>query len=343
MNVIKTEFSQIGEGQKCFVIAEIGSNHNGEYDLACEMIARAAEAGVDAVKFQTFQAKHHYSKKTPKIALYDKDIYQLIEELEIDRTWHAKLSLECKRHRIDFLDSPCDAEAIAIAQSVNMPIMKVASFDMVDQGLIRTIARTGKGVMFSTGMANVAEIHQAVTTCRAEGNDQIIVLQCTSLYPAPPELSNLHAMRTMGQMFNVLTGYSDHTMGDHIPLAAVALGARVIEKHYTLDRRMKGPDHAFGIEPRELAEMMKKLREIEAALGDGQKNGPRAQEMELFNKARRSVIARVDLNPGDTIQESDLVIKRPGLGVHPSHLPLLVGRKVRVKIEAEEPVTWDKV
>lgn len=343
MHEVSTNYSKIGDQHPCYVIAEIGSNHNGNYDIACEMMEKAKNAGVNAVKFQTFKAENHYSKKTPKIGMYEENIFDLIKSLEIDRSWHKKLSTECAKLKIDFLDSPCDLEAIALAKSVEMPLMKVASFDMVDLTLIREIAKTGKAVMFSTGMSNLSEIQNAINVCRTENNNKIIALQCTSLYPAPTKLSNLNSMRTMKEMFNIITGYSDHTMGDHIPLAAVAMGAKVLEKHYTLDRKSKGPDHAFAMEPLELKIMIDKIREIEAAFGDGEKNGPRPEEMELFTKARRSIMAKNSIKSGSIIKATDIVIKRPGLGINPAHLEIVIGRVAKVDIEAEEPITWDKI
>lgn len=343
MDFISTPFAKIGGDNPCYIIAEIGSNHNGHFDQACEMIERAAEAGVDAVKFQTFKAKNHYSKKTPQISLYDKGIYELIEELEIDRSWHTKLAKVSRDVGVDFLDSPCDFDAIDLACEVDMPLLKVASFDMVDIRLIDKVSSTGRGVIFSTGMANLSEIETAVNICRNNNNEKIIVLQCTSIYPAPIELSNLKAMDTIKRAFNVIVGYSDHTLGDHIPCAAVAMGAKVIEKHYTLDRNMKGPDHAFAIEPQELDLMVKKIRDIESAIGNGIKNGPRPEEMEHYQKARRSIIAKRNIAAGEIIKDEDLIIKRPGNGVHPSQLPIVVGRKALRDIETDDPITWDSI
>lgn len=343
MKEIFTKQNQIGGNNPCYVIAEIGSNHNGNFDLACEMIEKAAEAGVNAVKFQTFKASSHYSKKTPKISLYEEGIYDLIEKLEIDRSWHKRLSKICDKLNIDFLDSPCDSEAIQLALSVDMPLIKVASFDMVDSRLVDEITRTGKPVIFSTGMANMGEIQNAVNISRSNNNDDIIVLQCTSIYPAPVHLSNLKAMNTIKTAFNVIVGYSDHTLGDHIPLSAVALGAKIVEKHFTLDRSMKGPDHAFAMQPQEFKEMMRKMREIESGFGDGIKNGPREEEMEFYNNARRSIIAARDLEKGQVLTEEDIVIKRPGFGIHPSNLNVVVGRKALVNIEADEPISWNMI
>lgn len=341
--IIKTNFFEIGENRPCYIIAEIGSNHNGNFDMACELIEKAKEAGANAVKFQTFKAKEHYSKKTPKIGLYKEDIYTLIEKLEIDRSWHPKLAALCNKLQLDFLDSPCDTEAIGIAVSVGMPVIKIASYDMVDVRLVEQIARTGKGVMFSTGMSTTAEIETAVNICRTNGNENIVVLQCTSLYPAPARLSNLEAMRTIRNMFGVITGYSDHTLGDHIPCAAVAMGASVIEKHYTLGRSLPGPDHNFAIEPQELKDMVSRMRDIESAMGDGIKNGPREEERELYTKARRSILAKTKISKGQPIREEDLVIKRPGLGIHPSQLLSVIGRVALRDIEEDEPITWEMI
>jgi sialic acid synthase SpsE len=224
-----------------------------------------------------------------------------------------------------------------------MPIIKVASFDMVDVRLIDEISKTGKAVMFSAGMCKLSEIETAVNICRGNGNHNLIVLQCTSVYPAPANLSNLNAMETIRRAFNVITGYSDHTMGDHIACAAVALGAKVIEKHYTLSRKMDGPDHAFAIEPNELAEMVSKIRDIEAGLGDGLKNGPREEEMEFYKKARRSILSSRNISKGEVIQDQDIVIKRPGYGIQPSLIDLVVGRTAKVNIEADSPITWDMI
>jgi N,N'-diacetyllegionaminate synthase len=343
MKTIITPYHKISESDPCYIIAEIGSNHNGNFDQACEMIEKAALCGVSAVKFQTFKASNHYSKKTPNISLYKESIYSLIEKLEINRSWHVKLAEACKRNKVDFLDSPCDSEAIAMAVELNMPIIKVASFDMVDVRIIDEISKTGKALMFSAGMCKISEIETAVNICRENNNNNIIILQCTSVYPAPIHISNLNAMETIKRAFNVITGYSDHTMGDHIACAAVALGAKVIEKHYTLSRKMDGPDHAFAIEPHELANMVTKIRDIEASLGDGMKNGPRAEEMEFYKNARRSILSSRDISKGEIIQDMDIVIKRPGYGIQPSMINLVVGRTAKVNIEADSPITWEMI
>ena len=341
MGNIKTKYGEISKDSPCYIIAEIGSNHNGNFDQAVEMIEKAVDAGVNAIKFQTFKAKNHYSTKTNKISLYKENIYDLIEKLEIDRTWHAKLSKICDQYKIDFLDSPCDKEAIAIALSIDMPLMKVASFDMIDVRLIDEISKTGKGIIFSAGMATMAEIETAVNICRNNNNEQIVVLQCSSIYPAPAKLSNLNAMSTITKAFDVIVGYSDHTLGDHIACSAVAMGAKVIEKHYTLSRELPGPDHPFAIEPDELKDMVIKIREIESAVGNGIKNGPREEEMEFYRNARRSLIASRNIKKGDIIKDEDIVIKRPGYGIHPSLIHNIIGRVAQKDINYDDPITWD--
>jgi sialic acid synthase SpsE len=334
----------VGSGCPAFVIAEIGSNHNGDMDMARRLIDSAAAAGVDAVKFQTFRAAKHYSKHTPGFGYLDNtDTYKLIESLEIDRGWHAPLKACCDDAGVVFMSSPCDDEAIAELTELEMAAFKIASFDLPDTQLIRQAARSGRPVVLSTGMADWSDIQAGVDACRAENNNDIILLQCTSLYPAPPDLSNLRAMETMAAAFGTVTGYSDHTQGDHIALAAVAMGASVIEKHFTLNRNLEGPDHPFAIEPAELSLMISRLREIEAAIGDGRKEGPRAAEQEMFDKGRRSLHARVAIPSGETITADMIAVKRPGLGISPKLHEHVVGRKARVDIEADHWITWDMI
>ena len=203
------------------------------------------------------------------------------------------------------------------------------------------MARTGKPIVLSTGMASWMDIQRALDVMTEEGNDQVILLQCTSLYPAPARLANLRAIASMRQAFSTLVGYSDHTMGDHISLAAVALGACFIEKHFTLDRTSAGPDHPFAIEPLELATMVRHIREVESGMGDGRKPGAREEEQEMALKGRRSLHAGVDIPAGKEISEADLTVKRPGLGISPALRQHVVGRKAGRPIEADEWITWD--
>lgn len=332
---------KIGDEQPCFVIAEIGSNHNQDFDLALRMIDAAAQAGVDAVKFQTFCASSHYSKKSPGFGyLNNVDTYELIRSLELNRSWQADLKQHAEECGVIFFSSPCDSDAIAGLAALDVPAYKVASFDLTDDSLISEIAATGKPLILSTGMATWMDIQFAVDAALSGGNDQIVLLQCTSLYPAPAHLSNLRAIASMRSAFGTLVGYSDHTLGDQIALAAVAMGACIIEKHFTIDRTLTGPDHAFAIEPHEMSDMMRKIREIEAALGNGIKNGPRQEEHEMAKNGRRSLHARVPIAAGQVISTEMLVAKRPGLGISPLLKEHVVGRIARTDIDADQWITW---
>jgi len=333
---------KIGKGHPCFFIAEIGSNHDHDYDKAIQLIDLAAEAKVDAVKFQTFKADDHYSKLAPKFEyLEGADTYSLIKSLEINRDWHGPLKEYTESVGLVFISSPCDFEAIDQLSELDMAAYKVASFDLPDTRLVKKIAEQLKPVILSTGMANLEDIELAIEACNAVKNDQIALLQCTSIYPAPSYLSNLNAMKTMEKRFNLITGYSDHTMGNHICLSAVSLGASIIEKHYTLDRSSEGPDHKFAIEPEELKLLMQEIREVEDAMGDGIKNGPREEELDMYNKGRRSIHASQDIRLGEVIKDEMLVIKRPGLGLHPKFISEITGKIAKVNIKEDEWVTSD--
>lgn len=340
---IKMQDKFLGEGMPSFIIAEIGSNHNQDFSVALKLIDKAAEAGVDAVKFQTFKADSHISKfaQMPNYMKGYNDIHKLIKSLELNREWQSPLKDYAEEKGLIFFSSPCDCEAVDQLESLGVPAHKVASFDLPDLDLIRYIAKTNKPVFLSTGLADWMEIQRALDVCRQEGNEKIILFQCTSLYPAPPSLSNLRAIQTMKTVFNVLTGYSDHTVGDNVPLAAVSMGAVAIEKHFTLDRKMTGPDHAFAIEPDELKLMMKKIREIETAFGDGTKAGPREQEHDLYFKARRSLHAAIDIKKGEIISEKMLISKRPGFGIPIFQKNIVIGRKAQKNIDKDSWISWD--
>ena len=335
---------RIGDGQPCFVIAEIGSNHNHDFSLATRMIDEAAAAGVDAVKFQTFRAESHYSVHTPNFSsLEGGSTIELVKSLELDRSWHAPLKKYCESLNLVFLSSPCDIDAIDELDKLDIAALKVPSCELSDLGLVRHMAQTGRPIILSTGLSDWMDIQRAVDTCRDVGNKDVILLQCTSLYPAPARLSNLRAIRVMREAFGVLTGYSDHTEGDQVCLASVALGACVVEKHVTLDRTLPGPDHPFSMEPAQLKQMMQRLREVEAAMGDGAKTGPRLAEREMFEKGRRSLHAKTRIAKGDIITREMIITKRPGLGIPPYMVDTVVGRVARSDIEADQWITWEMV
>ena len=337
----------IGDGEPCFIVAEAGANHNRDLGMAKELIAVAAEAGADAVKFQTYSAETLYSKQTPKFTylegLTDKSTWDLIKEIELPREWQAELAEEAKKRGILFMSTPFDHRAVDELDALGVPVFKVASFEIVDLPLVRHAASKGKPMIISTGLADYEDIQDALAACREAGNDKVVLLQCASLYPAPPERINLRAMETMRRAFGTLVGLSDHTLGIHVAVAGAALGACVIEKHYTLSRSLKGPDHPFAIEPGELRELVRQVREVEAALGDGRKLGPAPEEMEMHQKARRSLVAARAIPKGAHIERDMLTIKRPGFGIKPKYLDLVVGRVAKVAIEEDTVLTWEMV
>ena len=342
--VFKIGNKEVGQGSSCYVIAEIGSNHNQDFDLALKTIEEAAKAGVDAVKFQTFRAKDHVSKKSPSIEYLDNvDIHKLIKSLELNRAWQEDLQKHALSFGVDFFSSPCDIDAIRSLEKLDVPAYKVASFDLTDDKLITSLASTGKPVILSTGMATWMDIDLAIQSCKKVGNDQVALLQCTSLYPAPASLSNLRSMKTLRCAFSQVVGYSDHTVGIHIPIAAVAMGASILEKHITLDKTLPGPDHNFALEPKELRQMMIQIREIESAFGDGLKNGPREEEIEMAEKGRRSLHAKVDIKKGEIITDEMISIKRPGKGIEPFMRKYVIGRAAVRDIENDHWITWDMI
>jgi len=335
----------VGEGEPCFVIAEAGANHNRDLAMGKALIDVAADAGADAVKFQTYSAETLYSKHTPRFSylegVSDKDTWDLIKAIELPREWQEELAAHAARREVRFLSTPFDHRAVDELAALGVPAYKIASFEIVDLPLIGHAASRGRPMILSTGLASYEDIADALGACAAAGNADVILLQCASLYPAPPRRMNLRAMATMRQAFGVPVGLSDHSLGIHVASAAVALGACVVEKHFTLDRRLPGPDHPFAVEPGELRDMVKQIRDVEAALGDGLKLGPAPEEEEMHQKARRSLIAARAIPRGARIERAMITIKRPGFGIRPKFVDLVVGRIAKVDIEEDTVLTWE--
>jgi len=333
----------VGHDEPCFIIAEAGSNHNGSLEQARKMIDVAAESGADAIKFQIFKAESLYSKYTPEFSyLKGKNPYELIKSIETPREWIKELARYCKDKNIDFLASVFDFDAVDLLHKY-VTAFKIASFEIVDLELLKYAAAKGKPMIISTGMANLSEIEDAINAMKSIGNEDIILLHCNSLYPTPVEIVNLKAIETMKNAFKMPIGFSDHTLGIHIPIAAVAMGACVIEKHFTLDRNLPGPDHSFAIEPDELKEMVICIREVEKAKGNGIKEKSELESEEMYIKARRSIHAKVDILKGTKLKRDMLIIKRPGYGIKPKFIDIVVGRDVKKDIKEDEWITWDMV
>ncbi len=338
----------VGEGEPCFIIAEAGVNHNGDVNLARKLIDVAKDAGADAVKFQTFKAEDVVTETAEK-APYQKEStdigesqFEMIKKLELSQKDFEELSDYAQKKGILFFSSPFDKGSVDLLDEMGVPAFKVASGEITNFPLLRHIAQKKKPVILSTGMAVPDEIEEALEAIRQEGVDEIILLHCVSCYPAKIEDVNLRAMETLRQAFRLPVGLSDHTLGITIPVAAVALGACVIEKHFTLDKKLPGPDHRASLEPRELKEMIKAIRDAEKSLGNGIKRLTVA-EKENKKAARRSIVARVDIPTGAVITEEMLDVKRPGNGLEPKLIDSIVGRKANENIMSGEVVTFSKV
>lgn len=318
---------------KTLIIAEAGVNHNGDMALAKKLIAAAADSGADLVKFQTFIASNLVSKSAPK-AEYQKNVtdpeesqQEMVRKLELSRENHYELIDECKRKGIGFFSTAFDLESVDLLEEFGSKLVKVPSGELTNLPYLRYLTRKGKPVLLSTGMASLGEIEAAINVIEQAGTprENITVLHCTTEYPTPMEDVNLRAMVNIGNALGVKVGYSDHTSGIEIPIAAVALGATVIEKHFTLDRNLPGPDHRASLEPDELKAMVAGIRNIERALGDGIK---RPSPSELKNKpiARKSLVAATDIKAGELFSVENLATKRPGTGVSPMLWDEVIGR-----------------
>ena len=337
----------IGVGAPTYVIAEAGSNHNKDLGIAKQLIDVAADAGADAVKFQTYSGNLIYSRKAESRFLKqwtDRTPAELLEDISLPREWHAELADHARSRGLDFFSAPFDHDAVALLAEVGSPLLKIASGEIVDLPLIRVAAATGLPLIISTGMATLAEVEDAVHAAERAGAPAVGLMQCASVYPAPVERINLRAMDTLRTAFGVPAGLSDHSTGISVPIAAAALGAAFIEKHITLDRGMPGPDHGFAIEPEELVAMVRGVRDAEAAMGDGRKDGPSPEEREEnYTLGRRSLIATRDLPAGTVLRADMITVKRPGFGIAPKHLEIVIGRTLRADVEADDVLTWDVV
>ncbi len=319
-----------------FIIAEAGVNHNGSIDLAKKLINEASDAGADAVKFQTFKAENLVSKSAQK-ADYQKETtdreesqFEMIKKLELDIDTHEELIAYCQMKNILFLSTPFDHESINLLDELELEVFKIPSGEITNLPYLRHIGSLGKRVILSTGMADIGEIEDALDILTEAGTkkENITVLHANTMYPTPMEDVNLRAMVTVGNTFDTAYGYSDHTLGIEVPIAAVAMGASVIEKHFTLDREMEGPDHRASLEPDELAAMVTAIRNIELALGSGIKK-PSPSEMPNMAVARKSIIAKREIKAGEMLTEENLSIRRPGSGISPMRWNEIVGTPAR--------------
>jgi len=328
---------------KVFIIAEAGVNHNGSTELAKKLIDVAAESGADAIKFQTFKAENLVSKNAQK-ADYQKQTtdsqesqFEMIKKLELDIGTHQELMTYCAEKGILFLSTPFDHDSIELLEKLGLNVYKIPSGEITNLPYLKHIGTLNKQVILSTGMANLGEIEDALNILIKAGtqHNNITVLHANTMYPTPMEDVNLKAMQTIGQAFDIAFGYSDHTLGIEVDIAAVAMGASVIEKHFTLDKTMDGPDHKASLEPDELKAMVKAIRNIELALGSPIKQ-PSKSEQPNMAVARKSLIAKIGINQGDKFTESNLTIKRPGTGISPMRWSEVIGQTAQKDYSADE-------
>lgn len=345
MKCVRIRDRVIGPGQPVFVIAEAGVNHDGDPEQADRLVEAAAVAGADAVKFQIFRASSLVSPNAPKAAYQEErdpgaTQFEMLARLELPASEFELLARSASERGIVFLASVFDEESLDVLVECGAPAVKLGSGEITNHPLIRAVARRGLPLLLSTGMSDLPEVEEAVDTFRGAGGRELALLHCLSAYPAPPQEANLRAIETLAEVFEVPIGFSDHTRTTAVPVAAVALGARVIEKHLTLDRSLPGPDHAASYEPEEFHDLVGAIRMVEKALGDGRK---RAQpcEAEMRSIARKSVAARRRLPAGHTVGPGDLVILRPGTGIPPGEYEAVLGRRPVRDVEAGTVLEWE--
>lgn len=326
---------------KVFIIAEAGVNHNGDWEIAKQLVDAAVEAGADAVKFQTFKAEKLVCKNAEK-ADYQKETtdkaesqFEMLKKLELTEDMHQMLLEYCKEKGILFLSTPFDVDSVDYLIGMGMEIMKIPSGEITNYPYLRKVAQTGKRVILSTGMSNLQEVKAAVAVLKEYRSKDIAVLHCNTEYPTPFTDVNLKAMITLRDELEIEVGYSDHTPGIEIPIAAVALGAQIIEKHFTLDKTMEGPDHKASLEPDELKAMVAAIRNVEAALGNGIKV-PSASEQKNTAIARKSIVAKCNIEKGQIFTENNLTTKRPGTGISPMRWNEIIGTEAQRSYKEDE-------
>lgn len=347
MEPIKIGNRYIGTDYPVYIIAEIGSNFDGDLNQAKELIDLAKNCGADAVKFQSFIAeqiicKEAFKEKSSFQAKWDRPIYDVYKRAEFPRDWHKTISDYCKKQEMDFFSAPYDFKAVDILDEIGVPVFKIGSGDITYLALVKYIAQKMKPIILGTGASTIGEIEEAVNVIRSTGNNDIILLQCITNYPSHFECANIRAMVTIGNTFQTLVGYSDHTPGSIVPLGAVALGGCVIEKHFTLDKTLPGPDHPFAMDIGDFKKMVLDIRTMEKSLGTPIKNIT-DDENETVVLQRRSLYSDVDIKSGTVIEEDMLIELRPVKGILPKYKELILGRRTRTDIPKGEPITWDKI
>jgi N,N'-diacetyllegionaminate synthase len=340
------------KANKVLIIAEAGVNHNGDFELAKKLVDAAAEAGADYVKFQTFKASKIVNRTARKAEYQAKNLatgdvtqYEMLKSLEMPEEWHYQLDKYAKDKKIAFLSTGFDEDSIDFLDTIGSPLFKIPSGEITNRPYLEHIGSKGKPVILSTGMADMADIRACMDILYAQGisKQMITVLHCNTEYPTPMTDVNLLAMNAIQHEFGVSVGYSDHTLGIEVPIAAVALGATVIEKHFTLDRSMPGPDHRASLEPQELKAMVAAIRNIELAISGSAIKEPSPSEIKNKEAARKSIHLKTSLQAGHVVRLTDLEMKRPGNGISPMDLDKVIGKKLRTELPEEWKLSFNDI
>lgn len=339
----------VGQGHPAYVVAEIGANFDQDIDKAKRLVEAAAEAGADCAKFQSFLADRIVSAQGfASMNLHGvhgswgRPVNEVFRDAEFPREWHQEVAAHCRHVGIDFSTSPYDIEAVDLCEALDVPFIKIGSGEITWLEMLAYIAGKNRPMMLGTGDATMSEIDEAIRTIEATGNNQLILLQCITNYPSKIESANINVLKSYQLAFDILTGYSDHSPGIVVALGAVALGAVVIEKHFTLSKRDKGPDHPHSMEASEFGLMVKSIRELEVALGSTRK-AVVDEESETVFVQRRSLYARRRISAGKVIEEKDIDVLRPALGLAPKYKAALIGRTAKLDLEEGTPLLWEHV
>ncbi|QEC41048.1 N-acetylneuraminate synthase [Pseudobacter ginsenosidimutans] len=333
---------------RTYIIAEIGVNHNGNLDLALQSIQEAKKAGADCVKFQTFKAEQIVTQNSPKasyqLAVTDpgESQFSMLKKLELSFDDYRELLKACKAENVDFLSTPYNKADVDFLEKLDVTMYKIASGQLTELPFLRYVARTGKKIYLSTGMGTLSDVFDAVQAIREEGNNNLCVLQCTTNYPSKMEDANIKAMLSIREACKADVGYSDHVPENYACYAAVALGAGVIEKHFTLDKKMDGPDHSSSLDPLEFADLVKGIRAVEMSLGDGIKKPTEAERKNMYGM-KRSLVVLKDMNAGEVLEEQYIGFKRPANGLSPNYLDSVIGKKLCKALKKDEPLQTDTI
>lgn len=349
LSEIKIGNIMVGEGHPTYIIAEIGANFDGDIEKAKKLVKAAKDAGANCAKFQSFLADKIVSGKgfaSMKLngvhGTWGKPVEQVFKEAEFPRDWHKEISDYCKEVGIDFSSAPYDFEAVDLLVNLNVPFIKIGSGEITWHEMLKYIAKTNKPIMLATGDSTLAEVDEAVRVILDTGNNKLILMQCITNYPSKIESANIRVLQTYKTAFNVLTGYSDHSPGDVVPLGSVALGACVIEKHFTLNNKDVGPDHPHSTEYQNFKNIVDKIRELEIALGSTRKMVVK-EESETVIVQRRGLYAKENIKKGDLFSVQNIIELRPALGISPKQKENIVGKESKVDIEKGTPIYWDNI